>query len=309
MPLITVVIPTRNRPELLVRAVQSALNQTFKDIDVIVIIDGVDAHSIKALEQIDDTRLQFIELHQSVGGSEARNTGVRRAQGEWIAFLDDDDEWLPNKLEVQLEVARKHKRPIVTSRLIARTPAKDYVWPRKLFDYQEPLSEYLFCRKNWFQGDGLIQTSTLLVPKELMLSVPFTPDLKKHQDWDWLLRANETPQTEIVFADATTTIWYTWEKRASRSANSTWQFSLEWIRSHRQLVTNSAYRGFLISQVAPYIAKEGAWQAAWHLAREISNLRPSLKEWVVLTTLFIIPQELRRKIRNKLFLKVKWVKR
>ncbi len=84
---------------------QSALAQTLKEIEVIVIIDGPDEASRVGLAEIEDSRLRVIELPVSGGASDARNVGVSNAQGKWIAFLDDDDEWIPNKLDLQIEAA------------------------------------------------------------------------------------------------------------------------------------------------------------------------------------------------------------
>lgn len=99
--LISAVIPTRDRPELLLRATRSALAQTYKNLEVVVVIDGWSAATSKALESIVDKRLRVVTLNQSVGGGAARNEGVQHAKGDWIAFLDDDDEWLPEKLVKQ----------------------------------------------------------------------------------------------------------------------------------------------------------------------------------------------------------------
>src|SRR4051812_31292709 len=85
-PLVTAVIPTRNRPELVTRAVRSALAQTYPRMEVVVVIDGPDAVTSSALELIHDERLRVISLPQPVGGAEARNVGVQAAQGEWIGL-------------------------------------------------------------------------------------------------------------------------------------------------------------------------------------------------------------------------------
>ena len=133
-PLVSAVIPTHNRPELVVRAAKTALNQTHPNMEVVVVVDGPDDSTSKALSAIPDSRLRVVTLPSSQGGSGARNAGVRAAKGEWIAFLDDDDEWLPRKIELQLAAARRstHHIPVVSCRIIARTPLADYVWPRRL---------------------------------------------------------------------------------------------------------------------------------------------------------------------------------
>src|SRR5438105_11417977 len=96
---VSVAIPTRGRPRQIVCAVRSALWQTHAPLEVIVVVDGADPQTTEALETIDDARLRVVVQAQHVGGSEARNIGIRSSRGAWIAFLDDDDEWLPRKLE------------------------------------------------------------------------------------------------------------------------------------------------------------------------------------------------------------------
>src|SRR6267378_4252792 len=101
MVLVSAVIPTRGRPELLLRAVRSVLAQTLREIEAVVVIDGQDPATEQAMETLarKDSRVRVIALPTSTGGSAARNRGVAEASGEWIAFLDDDDEWMPGKVE------------------------------------------------------------------------------------------------------------------------------------------------------------------------------------------------------------------
>jgi glycosyltransferase involved in cell wall biosynthesis len=190
-PLVSAVIPTRNRPNLVANAVKTALNQTHSDLEVVVVVDGPDAATNEVLSGIGDPRLRIVNSPISRGGSAARNAGVRAANGDWVAFLDDDDEWLPRKIELQLSAARRsaHRIPIVLCRMIARTPLADYVWPRRLPEPGQPIDEYLLCRKSVFHSRGVIQSSTLLTRRDFLLRVPFRDGLKKHQDWDWALRA------------------------------------------------------------------------------------------------------------------------
>ena len=86
--LVTAVIPTRNRPELLLRAIASVLAQNCEQIEIVVVIDGPDATTEAALRAKANGRLRVIALPESVGGSDARNIGVQNARTEWIAFLD-----------------------------------------------------------------------------------------------------------------------------------------------------------------------------------------------------------------------------
>jgi glycosyltransferase involved in cell wall biosynthesis len=101
-PRVSVVIPTRNRAGLVGRAIRSVLEQTISDLELIVVDDGSTDGTVDVLASFDDPRLSAIRLAGRSGVSRARNAGIARARGAWVAFLDDDDEWLPHKLEVQL---------------------------------------------------------------------------------------------------------------------------------------------------------------------------------------------------------------
>ena len=103
MPKVSVIIPTYNRPDLIGPAIQSVLDQTYKDFELIVVDDGVEERAEKVVKSFYDERIRYIQNEMSCGGGAARNTGIKKAKGEFIAFLDDDDQWVPEKLEIQME--------------------------------------------------------------------------------------------------------------------------------------------------------------------------------------------------------------
>jgi len=106
-PTLSIIIPTHNRPHLLPLAVQSALNQTFQDLEVIVVDDA----SIQFTKLPDDPRLRVIHLSTSRGGAGARNVGTEAARGRWISYLDDDDRLLPHMAVVSLEALSQATLP------------------------------------------------------------------------------------------------------------------------------------------------------------------------------------------------------
>jgi glycosyltransferase involved in cell wall biosynthesis len=300
---ISVVIPTRARPSLVLRAVRSALHQSFSPAEVIVVVDGPDDSTAAALGSIRDTRLKVVILEETAGPADARNAGVEACSSQWIAFLDDDDEWLPRKLEVQIEVAKLscHALPIVTSRFVARTPNGEFVWPRRLPAPGEPLSEYLLVRRSTFLGETWIGTPTVLARTDLLRKVPFTSDLQVHEDWDWILRASVAKDVGIEFVPEPLAICYLQEERASASAAHGWQRSLAWIRECRDLVTPRAYAGFVATIVSPKAAQQRQWNAFLPLLRELVNPgRPRLLELLLFTGMWLVPQELRRRLRGLL---------
>jgi glycosyltransferase involved in cell wall biosynthesis len=288
---VSVVIPTRNRPALLRRAIASALEQSRPPLEVIVVIDGPDALTCADLSSFPDNRLRVIALDESAGGAETRNTGVRHAAGKWIAFLDDDDEWLPSKLELQLAAAEKAGAcsPIVSGKVLARSSDRTDVWP--LYPPAKPYSEYLLVRKRLRYGEGVLQTSTLLAKRELLLRVPFCKGLSKHQDWDWILRATEIPGTSIVFVDQPVSIWRLDDNTRNRvSRQDNWRTSLDWIRAVRHLVTNRAYASFLANIVMRQASAARAWHAVPQVLMEMTREgHPGLLDLALLVLPWLFP--------------------
>jgi len=210
---VSVVIPTHDRPQLMRRAVLSALSQEYADLEVVVVVDGPDSATETALARVSDKRLRDIVLPGPVGAARARNLGVTAAWGDWIAFLDDDGEWLPEKTTLQMKAARssKYLYPIVGSQLIARTSRRDLVWPRPL-PFKLP-SEYLLARKGRSYGEDLLSTTTLLLPKDLYSQVPFQSRPKRHQDLHWMLRVIEHAGAGLEFVPKPLAVWHRAERR------------------------------------------------------------------------------------------------
>ena len=103
-PTVSVVIATYNRAHLIARAIGSVLDQTYTDFEVIVVDDASTDDTEQVVKEFRDSRVLYARHHENKGGGSARNTGIGLAQGEYVAFLDSDDEWLPNKLRHQVEV-------------------------------------------------------------------------------------------------------------------------------------------------------------------------------------------------------------
>ena len=104
MPKVSVIIITYNRSTLLGSAIASVLNQTYQDFELIVVDDASPDNTAEVVRGINDPRIRYIRHETNQREAGARNTGVQNARGEYIAFLDDDDEWLPEKLQRQVEV-------------------------------------------------------------------------------------------------------------------------------------------------------------------------------------------------------------
>jgi glycosyltransferase involved in cell wall biosynthesis len=267
-----------------------------------VVIDGPHEPTRDALSTIADDRLRVLTLPAKGGAPNARNVGVREARAPWTALLDDDDEWLPQKLAVQLDAARDAgvAMPVVASRLINRTPRADSVMPRRLPAPGEPVSEYLTVRRGLFYGDGFIQTSTILAPTELFLRVPFTVGLRRQQELDWTLRAVRNPDVGLIFAEEPLVLWHQDENRDRISLEMPWRQQLEWLRDNRDLFTPRAYAAFtmsVLSSMAATTRSPGVFRELLAEARGYG--RPGAIDYLTFLQIWAIPPGLRHTLRDK----------
>jgi glycosyltransferase involved in cell wall biosynthesis len=302
MPDVSVVIPTWNRPDLVTRAVRSALAQTYDAIEVIVVVDGPGDATPAALEEVGDERLRVVVQPAKGGAPNARNRGVEVARGSWTAFLDDDDEWLPEKLEIQLRLAKgaAGPLPIVASRLFNRTPRAESVMPRRLPEPGEPLSEYLTVRRGLFYGDGFVQTSTIMAPTELLRRVPFTVGLRRQQELDWTLRAVREEGVELLVAPEPLVIWHQDENRERISLANPWQAQLAWLRANRELFTPRAYAAFTMSVLSSMAAPTRSPAVFRELLREAHGYgRPGATDYLTFAQIWAVPPRLRHTLRDK----------
>jgi glycosyltransferase involved in cell wall biosynthesis len=250
--LVTVVIPTRDRPDLLLRAVNAALGQTHRQLEVLVVIDGADEATERALSQVADERLRWLETGGRLGAAGARNMGVEAAKGHWIAFLDDDDEWLPTKLERQLQILAGVDEPAVAScQIITSTPTARYVGPSRPPREGEHLSEFLFRPRRPYARGARMQTSALLASRQLCQQVPWDGSLGRFQDFDWMLRLADAGARFLVVLEPLS-IWYFREDRPTIGGRHSgdWRQALEWIDARRHLVTRRAYARWVLARVS-----------------------------------------------------------
>src|SRR5947209_2571239 len=106
MPKITVIIPTFNREQYVTTAIDSVLNQRFRDYEIVVVDDGSRDNTNEVLKHYGNAIHYIYQANQ--GASAARNTGIKVANGEWLAFLDSDDEWMSEYLEIQMQYAAEN---------------------------------------------------------------------------------------------------------------------------------------------------------------------------------------------------------
>ena len=183
-PLISVVIPTFNRKNFITKAIESIINQSVKNIEIIVVDNGSTDGTDKVLEQLIKkySSLRFYVQPKNMGAQTARNKGIQESKGDWIAFLDSDDEYLPQKLEWQLKELEKvnfdpftviHGNCIV----IDEKKAQPYIWNLPEIFGKDVYRQVLTQSGPMFQA--------MLTSKEALKKIGFL-DTKVHayQEWD-----------------------------------------------------------------------------------------------------------------------------
>jgi glycosyltransferase involved in cell wall biosynthesis len=297
-PLVSVVIPTLGRPALLARALASVFRQTYQPIEIIVVVDGPDDATTDFLRRIEDPRLRVIVNPRSLTAAAARNIGAAQAKGAWLAFLDDDDEWLPSKLAVQMAFAADHGRVLVSCLSRLQTPTGSFIQPETVYDNTQPLDEYLFDRRSPFSGLGFVQTSSYLLPTSLFDEVRFGGD-NPHDDWDFLLRLCKVFEIRIETVPEVLVVLHVDEERPSLSRSGSWSASLQWVDSIRPIVTRRAYGGFCLGVVAPRAARERSYRGSF-LVLSRALRYGSLRPWRVCAVLgfWLLPEHLIRRLRR-----------
>lgn len=198
VPAVSIIIPTYNRPAFTKKAVGSVLAQTFRDFELIVVDDGSTDGTTEAVEGFSDERLRVHHMNNR-GPGPARNAGIELASAQYIAFLDSDDAWVPEKLQRQLDAM--NDRPEYT---LSHTEEVWYkgtrlVKPQRVHRKREG---DLF---QWSLKLCSISMSTVIVKRELFAEVgTFDPGLEVCEDYDLWLRV--TARHRVLLVDAPLTI-------------------------------------------------------------------------------------------------------
>jgi glycosyltransferase involved in cell wall biosynthesis len=251
LPLVSAVVPTRNRTDLVCRAVRSALDQTYPHLEVVVVVDGPDPATVAALGVMGDRRVRVVHLAQNVGGSEARNIGAREARGKWIALLDDDDEWMNRKVQCQLEAILNQSPNVVFSATAYLDKKRSGVTrqPRRFPLPVEPISNYIFSELDAYgRRDCFMQTSTWIISRKYLLAHPFTSGLKKNQDTDWLLRFFPADPAHRAFVDEPLAIFHREPNIQRISTTRDWRQTYDWAAVNRGLFTARSFAYLLMTE-------------------------------------------------------------
>ncbi|MFC2166917.1 glycosyltransferase family 2 protein [Acidobacteriota bacterium] len=212
---VSVIIPTKNRSESLERAIKSVLDQSYEKFEIIIVDDGSDDNTSEIARrfEVNHSNIHYIRNSHSVGAAEARNIGMRQAKGEIIAFLDDDDEWLPKKLEKQIEIFLKNPDVGIIGTNSFWIDVDNNNTIKKKFLKKQSFKMLLV--KN-----SLGSFSFVSIKKELFDKWGgIRPDMKSFQDWIFWLKL--APHTKIRMADDYLVKYYDYSGDPNRITGST----------------------------------------------------------------------------------------
>jgi GT2 family glycosyltransferase len=294
-PLITVVIPSYNRAHTIGPTLQSVVAQTFSDFECIVVDDGSD--DVDELEatvtRLNDPRFRVLR-RENGGGGAARNTGIEAARGEWIAFLDSDDLFLPEKLAVYQRHfgASGPKTVFYSQNLVDRGVGKNWVRPWRGIRSDEDVGEYLFV------DNCFIQTSTIVISAKLIKEVMFDPTLRKGQDLDLCIRL-AAAGAEFRMITPPQSIWMDHSEQGRTSRHSGYDAPAAWLEKTAPLMTRKAVLGYRATTLAYYMAHTKPFTALWYILDGWLRGGVSIKVTLRQVLRAFVPRRLYRRLVNR----------
>lgn len=234
----------------ILRALDSIINQDTQVGEIVVVIDGssefIKNILLKFTQSANDKQISFeiVETGENLGGNHARNVGIAATSADVISFMDDDDEWVPNKISIITEKIQREKldvqdRYVFLSKMYFGQSERNVI-PVDSYKRNEDLGEYMFVQ------NGTVQTSSMSISKGQKKATLFDETVLKHQDWDYVLRAYYENDSEIIFFEMPLNYYHT-DSSASTSVGRRVRldFSLEWISRFESYLSVEMIDGFI----------------------------------------------------------------
>lgn len=179
--MISVIIPSYNRGQIIIKSIESVLKQTYKDFELIIVDDGSIDNTKEVILAIPDKRIKYIKQTPNQGACVARNRGIAEARGEYIAFQDSDDIWVRDKLEKQLKFIQSKKADMAYCGMIRCFDKKQTYFPNDQKPTEKLTLESLLKKNK-------ISTQNIIIKTSVARSIMFDPSFKRLQDWDFTTR-------------------------------------------------------------------------------------------------------------------------
>lgn len=175
-------MPVWNREKLVKESIESVLSQTYKDFELIIVNDGSTDKTKQVIRGYKDKRIRLIEKEHS-GATETYNRGLKEAKGEFICILGSDDLWMPEKLEKQMQMAKKYPNYVLHTNAIEINEVNDEFYKSNIIDFS--LEGY---KERAMQPHAFFYGSSLWIPKKILDKVGLFPE-NINQDYYWVIKA------------------------------------------------------------------------------------------------------------------------
>jgi glycosyltransferase involved in cell wall biosynthesis len=227
-PAVSVISPFYNRAGYLAAVIETLERQTFRDFELIIADDGSSDDLQDAVSNLRASfPVQYLRENENRGAASARNRGIDAARGRYIALLDSDDSWAPQKLESQFaHLEQSSGRRLVSltrQRVIGRN---SFVAPNRLMQPGDDVGSYIFLK------GGIIQSSMMFLRADFAKAVRFEEGSKRHDDWSFALRLQQAG-ARFQMLEEPLTIYNDQPGRERRSPNYT-SARLEWLNQWRE---------------------------------------------------------------------------
>ncbi len=289
MPKVSVIIPAYNAGKYIAETMDSVLVQTYSDFEIIVVDDGSKDQTVSIVKQFKIKYPEKVKLIQKENGgpASARNAGIKVAVGEYIAFIDADDLWLPQKLEKQVRYFETQPSQVGIVYTDARSFDKDGIWINKYYPkfngkiYKELLNSMLpnlsvMVRKECFQNVGYFEEALDII-----------------EDHDMWLRISM--KYEVLCLDEMLSLYRQHSQGRSKEIEKTWSRSLRVMEKHLKMVAGNielekAVKNVFSERLYNFghsYLREGHLLAARQMYERSLAMRASLKTYLMKTTTFI----------------------
>lgn len=192
---ISVIIPTFDRGKLIANSIKSVLNQTIKNLEIIIVDDGSTDNTKEVIDKFQDSRIKYIKLDKNQGASNARNIGIKAAKGRYISFQDSDDIFYPNKLEIQLNNIINKKTDLDFCKInVLYNSTYNYLVPSSIIEKRFESGDFF---TELISNGNFISTQSILIKKSFMKKFLFDPNMPRLQDYDVILRM--IPKVKISY--------------------------------------------------------------------------------------------------------------
>lgn len=194
--MVSVIMPAFNRAYIIERAIQSVVNQTYRDWELIIIDDASEDRTQEVVKEYMNSNVVYFRNQKNLGANVSRNIGVAHAKGDLLAFLDSDNYWPEDKLEIQMEIMKRNqeKRCFLYGKARVADGEVVRIFPKNIYSHEELKEKEML--------GNILDLNTMLLKKEIFKEAgAFDEELERFQDWELILRLMICFDVEAIGCD------------------------------------------------------------------------------------------------------------